>query len=157
MIISLILYGLSIPNGFNIGFINDGLDYQDLFIFNGINSSAHLFRHNYTISLFIWDKESSLFEMTANFTNIHFTWPNILNGDVMSNISEVIEYNNSIYNHYTFFDPIPVVENALLYSKQYEQSYEIIFGAALLFLLGVFSPETAKFIKTRYTSRNGVI
>ena len=89
---------------FTVNFHVSPEDKQDYFMFSGPNSTAHLFRENHTICLYLeTGRERTLSRSRISGPTFTFTWSGkMVNNEVMSNSSNLDVW----FDAYTFFSPV---------------------------------------------------
>ncbi len=103
-----LIFSLVSTLSFTLDWELSGDEQQDFFIFNGLNSSAHLFLRNNSLSLYIQYKNSF---STLNYQNppriFTFSWPEYsINGENMSVIKYESNTTKATFSEFTFLSPI---------------------------------------------------
>ena len=137
---------------FTIDFYNSNEFYQDFFLFNGANSSAHLYRENDTLILYL--NQLNDFEI-YNFYNIPyyftFSWVNFtVNGIEMQCVKNSTKIKNINFTDYTFCSPIIDIYTSCKHEpvfKTFDKLNEINYGYIVLISLFV-----GIFIKSKFIS-----
>ena len=92
---------------FHVQFSLDSNYMQDFFIFQGGNSTAHLYRNNETVSLYWRDIEGFELYQTNIFSKLEFTWKGFqINGTDMKLIKSTGNTSMDYLNEFTFISPI---------------------------------------------------
>ena len=101
------LYTLLTGLCFTVKFDLDGNSKQDYFVFNGPNTTAHLFRENSTLKLVFHLNSSFNWYQTSNLTNpFKFTWDGFrVNDKTMKLVKSSGNLTNFHFNGYTFISP----------------------------------------------------
>ena len=91
---------------FIVKFLINADEEQDFFLFDGVNSSAYLYRNNHTVFLYL-SKESNLEIYKADILNrLEFSWLGFkVNGTEMEKIKSTGELDVE-FNAFTFISPI---------------------------------------------------
>ena len=80
---------------------------QDLFFFQGRNSSAYLYRNNNTVSLYLSNNRSFEIYQTDILNQLDFSWRGYkVNGTDMKRIKSSGSTDMSDLNEFTFLSPI---------------------------------------------------
>ena len=92
---------------FTVKFDLDGNSKQDYFIFDGSDTSAHLFRENSTLTLVFQSNHTFQRYQTSNLTNpFTFAWDEFrVNDKKMKLIKSTGNLTNFQFNGYTFISP----------------------------------------------------
>ena len=92
---------------FTVKFDFDENSKQHYFIFDGPDTSAHLFRENSTLTLVFQSNSSYSRYQTSNLTNpFQFTWDGVrVNDKTMKLVKSVGNLTNFQFNGYTFLSP----------------------------------------------------
>lgn len=92
---------------FTVKFDFDEHSKQDYFIFNGPDTTAHLFRKNSTLELVLQSNSSFSRYQTSNLTNpFTFTWDGFrVNDKTMKLVKSTGNLTNRNFNGYTFMSP----------------------------------------------------
>ena len=92
---------------FNVQFSLDSNYMQDFFIFQGGNSSAHLYRNNETVSLNLRDDEGFELYETNILNKLEFTWKGFqINGTDMKLIKSTGNTRMDYLNEFIFISPV---------------------------------------------------
>ena len=157
MNISLIFTSLSLLS-FEIKFQFDNVDHQDLFIFSGDNTSAHLFRSNDSVILYLRNSKSFEIYESTHLSPITFEWKDyMINGEqmVLSRSQGSIIKDN--YQDFVFISPIfefdenGSIAEPILNFKFEDLNYGylliIVFGVGIALhpnLIGYVGPEISR-------------
>ncbi len=100
------LYAVLTGLCFTVKFDFDDTSKQDYFIFDG-DTTAHLFRQNTTLNLWIQSNSNVNHYQTSNLTNpFKFTWEGfIVDGKPMNLVKSLGDLTNFRFNGYTFISP----------------------------------------------------
>ena len=80
---------------------------QDFFIFQGGNSTAHLYRNNETVSLYLRDDKGFELYQTNILNKLEFSWRGFqINGTDMKLIKSTGNTSMDYLNEFTFISPI---------------------------------------------------
>ena len=92
---------------FTVKFDFDENSKQDYFVFNGFNTTAHLFRENSTLMLELQSNSSISSYQTSKLTNpFQFTWEGFrVNDKAMKFVKSVGNITNIQFHGYTFISP----------------------------------------------------
>ena len=92
---------------FHVQFSLDSNYMQDFFIFQGGNSTAHLYRNNETVSLYLRDDERFELYQTNILNKLEFSWRGFqINGTDMKLIKSTGNTSMDYLNEFTFISPI---------------------------------------------------
>ena len=93
---------------FHVVFFLNSYSIQDMFFFEGGNSSAHLYRNNNTVSLYVRNNRSFEIYQTEILNQLNFSWRGYkVNGTDMKRIkSSGSTENMNDLNEFTFLSPI---------------------------------------------------
>ena len=92
---------------FNVQFSLDSNYMQDFFIFQGGNSSAHLYRNNKTVFLYLHDDKGFQLYQTNILKELEFTWKGFqINGSGMKLIKSTGNTSMDYLNEFIFISPI---------------------------------------------------
>ena len=92
---------------FHVQFSLDSNYMQDFFIFQGGNSTAHLYRNNETVSLYLRDDEGFELYQTNILSKLEFTWKGFqINGTDMKLIKSTGNTSMDYLNEFIFISPI---------------------------------------------------
>ncbi len=102
-----LLFGLVSALSFQIQFIVNHDETQNYFYFSGENETAHLFRENNTVTLYLAkDLNFTIYEADI-LSTLSFTWEDFkINGIAMTLVRENGNVDNSRYNTFTFLSPM---------------------------------------------------
>ena len=102
-----LLFRLVATLSFSIKFNIDTNNKQDFFIFNGENTTAHLFRENETLNLFIRTNSSfKRYEISNITTKFEFSWNEFkVDGRKMEIVKSHGQLDELQFNGYTFLSP----------------------------------------------------
>ncbi len=102
-----LLFGLVSALAFQIQFIVNHNEKQDYFYFSGENETAHLFRENNTVTLYLAkDFNFTVYEADI-LSTLSFVWEDFkVNGIAMTRVRENGNVDNSRYNNFTFLSPL---------------------------------------------------
>lgn len=101
-----LLFALVGSLNFTVNFdVYDG-EAQDYFIFEGLNSSAHLYRQNYTVYLYVRDFNNYETYQTDVIDRVEFSWIGfkINNTKMEERLNKA--FSNVEFNSFTFISPI---------------------------------------------------
>ena len=92
---------------FHVQFSLDSNYMQDFFIFQGGNSTAHLYRNNETVSLYLRDEKGFELYQTNILNKLEFSWRGFqINGTDMKLIKSTGNTSMDYLNEFTFISPI---------------------------------------------------
>ena len=92
---------------FLVIFLLNSYSMQDLFFFQGRNSSAYLYRNNNTVSLYVRNNRSFEIYQTEILNQLNFSWRGYkVNGTDMKRIKSSGSTDLSDLNEFTFLSPI---------------------------------------------------
>ena len=92
---------------FYVVFLLNSYSMQDLFFFQGSNSSAYLYRNNNTVSLYLGNNRSFEIYQTDILNQLDFSWRGYkVNGTDMKRIKSSGSTDMSDLNEFTFLSPI---------------------------------------------------
>ena len=92
---------------FHVQFSLDSNYMQDFFIFQGGNSTAHLYRNNETVSLYLRDEKGFELYQTNILNKLEFSWKGFqINGTDMKLIKSTGNTSMDYLNEFTFISPI---------------------------------------------------
>ena len=92
---------------FHVQFSLDSNYMQDFFIFQGGNSTAHLYRNNETVSLYLRDDERFELYQTNILNKLEFTWKGFqINGTDMKLIKSTGNTSMDYLNEFIFISPV---------------------------------------------------
>ena len=92
---------------FHVQFSLDSNYMQDFFIFQGGNSTAHLYRNNETVSLYLRDDERFELYQTNILNKLEFSWRGFqINGTDMKLIKSTGNTSMDYLNEFIFISPI---------------------------------------------------
>ena len=92
---------------FHVQFSLDLNYMQDFFIFQGGNSTAHLYRNNETVSLYLRDEKGFELYQTNILNKLEFSWRGFqINGTDMKLIKSTGNTSMDYLNEFTFISPI---------------------------------------------------
>ena len=92
---------------FHVIFLLNSYSMQDLFFFQGRNSSAYLYRNNNTVSLYLGNNRSFEIYQTDISNQLDFSWRGYkVNGTDMKRIKSTGNTDLSDLNEFTFLSPI---------------------------------------------------
>lgn len=139
MNISLLLTTLSLLS-FEIKFQFNDVDHQDFFIFDGFNTTAHLFRRNDSVLLYLTNNSSFEIYKSVPSSPINFKWEDYMINDkemeLLRSQGHIISYE---YRNFVFLSPLtgfydndPIPEPILDFKFG-----DINYGYVLLIVLGV--------------------
>ena len=91
---------------FVIIFLISADEKQDFFLFEGVNTTAHLYRHNETIYLYMNDERKAAYYQTDVGSVLEFSWKGFkVNGTEMVKVKSDGEFPLD-FNTFTFISPI---------------------------------------------------
>ena len=132
-----VLFALAANLNFTINFLIDSQITQDFFIFEGEDSSAHLYRENDTIKLYLQYMNKSELYIQEIKDTLEFSWEGYkINGTKMKKIKGDGELNPQ-FTAFTFSSPIlsvePLNERAVLSLPNSSNiNYGYVVGIVLL-------------------------
>ncbi|MCP4458323.1 MAG: hypothetical protein GY816_09930 [Cytophagales bacterium] len=132
-----LLFGLVSALSFHIQFIVTHDERQDYFYFSGENETAHLFRENNTVTLYLAkDLNFSIYE--ADFLGtLSFTWEDFkINGIAMTLVRANGNVESSKYNTFTFLSPM-IHEPLLVCSTQPVMTFKSINYGYLIAIVSI--------------------
>ena len=92
---------------FHVQFSLDSNYMQDFFIFQGGNSTAHLYRNNETVSLYLRDEKGFELYQTNILNKLEFSWKGFqINGTDMKLIKSTGNTSMDYLNEFIFISPI---------------------------------------------------
>ena len=92
---------------FQVRFSLNSYNTQDFFIFQGEYSSAHLYRNNETLSLYLRDDSDFELYQTNILTELEFSWRGFkVNGTDMLKIKSTGSTDMDDLNEFTFLSPV---------------------------------------------------
>ena len=92
---------------FHVQFSLDSNYMQDFFIFQGGNSTAHLYRNNETVTLYLRDDKGFELYQTNILNKLEFSWRGFqINGTDMKLIKSTGNTSMDYLNEFTFISPI---------------------------------------------------
>ena len=103
-----LLFAVLTSFSFILKFSVDSSEKQDFFLFNGVNTSAHLYRENTSIYLYLAKEHNISIYNASLFSNyIEFSWDDfVLNNVKMELMRAAGEVSNLNFNAFTFTSPI---------------------------------------------------
>lgn len=142
---------------FNLTFELTSNHNQDFFIFDGLNSSAHLYRDNETIYLYLYNNNEFELYQTTILNKIQFSWVDFkVNGTAMKKVKSTKTTDMNDLEQFTFLSPLldfqpyivmdpslsninqTVKENEIMHSlKLKEINYGYIAGIILIFAIAL--------------------
>ena len=100
---------------FHVQFSLDSNYMQDFFIFQGGNSSAHLYRNNKTVSLYLRDEKGFELYQTNILKELEFTWKGFqINGSDMKLIKSTGNTSMDYLNEFIFISPIIDIQPGIM-------------------------------------------
>ena len=100
---------------FHVQFTLDSKYMQDFFIFQGGNSSAHLYRNNKTVSLYLHDDKGFQLYQTNILKELEFTWKGFqINGSDMKLIKSTGNTSMDYLNEFIFISPIIDIQPGIM-------------------------------------------
>ena len=88
---------------------------QDFFIFQGGNSTAHLYRNNETVSLYLRDDEGFELYQTNILNKLEFSWKGFqINGTDMKLIKSTGNTSMDYLNEFIFISPIIDIQPGIM-------------------------------------------
>ena len=124
---------------------------QDLFIFNGVNDSAHFFKENKTFYLYLSQGTNiSIYEMTSFAETVIFSWQKfLLNDKEMKLVQSVGSVRNQSFDSFTFLSPMTsVVDNCTDIGSLEMKSTNYWYVIAIVFIGGFILETTGISLKT---------
>ena len=136
------LYSMIVSLCFTVKFDVNNDSRQDYFIFHGNDTSAHLYRQNQTLKLFLKSNTSYSFYESSNITNqFVFEWIGYkINNNKMQAVRSEGDLNLLGLDSYTFISPTFnfVKEEVISVSEGlWIQNRDINYGFFVLIVLGV--------------------
>ena len=140
-----ILFQLIGNLNFNLSFELSQSVTQDFFIFNGLNSSAHLYRVNKDIYLLLYQNDQFERYQSSVLSKLHFSWVDFsFNGTCMKKVKSTGDINMTDLNQFTFLSPVldfqPHISTELEPMQSIKLSdvnYGYIAGLMLIFALAI--------------------
>ena len=100
------LFGIVGSLNFIITFLLNEKDRQDFFMFEGVDSTAHLHRYNHTIYLQLNNRTTTMLYKTDIKNMLEFSWPGFkVNGSEMEKVGSSEAFPLT-FNTFTFLTPI---------------------------------------------------
>ena len=100
---------------FHVQFSLDSNYMQDFFIFQGGNSTAHLYRNNETVSLYLRDDERFELYQTNILNKVEFSWKSFqINGTDMKLIKSTGNTSMHYLNEFIFISPIIDIQPGIM-------------------------------------------
>ena len=125
--------------------------YQDFFLFNGVEESAHFFRNNATFSLFIEQGENqSLYELSSSSESVIFSWERfMINGEEMKHVRAVGNVKNNNFHSYSFMSPLTSVhfDDSIQVKPLMKNSLNYWYIVAIIFIGGFILETTGVSLK----------
>ena len=92
---------------FHVQFSLHSHNMQDFFIFQGGNSSAHLYGNNGTVSLYLRDNKGFQLYQSSILNKLEFSWRGFkVNGTAMEMVKSTGSTNMDDLNEFTFISPV---------------------------------------------------
>ena len=137
-----LLFTLVASLSFSIKFNIDTNNKQDFFIFNGENTTAHLFRENETLNLFLQTNSSfKLYQISNITTKFVFSWDEFM---VDERQMEIVRSHGQLdelqFNGYTFLSPwldVPYCQMVEDHQDLVYRESEIKYGLIALIALAM--------------------
>ena len=124
---------------------------QDLFLFNGVEESAHFFRDNTTFSLFIEQGENqSLYELSSSSKSVIFSWERFkINGEEMKHVRAVGSVKKNNFHSYSFLSPLTSVhfDDSIQAKPLMTNSFNYWYIVAIIFIGGFILETTGVSLK----------
>ena len=100
---------------FNVQFSLDSNYMQDFFIFQGGNSSTHLYRNNEKVSLYLRDEKGFELYQTNILNKLEFSWKGFqINGTDMKLIKSTGNTSMDYLNEFIFISPIIDIQPGIM-------------------------------------------
>ena len=155
------LFGIVGNLNFIITFLLNENDHQDFFMFDGVNSAAHLHRYNHTIYLQLNNGTTTMLYKTDIDNMLEFSWTGFkVNGTEMAKVGSDVTFPMT-FNTFTFLTPLVAfsclnisnAEKSMVFRNVMNTNYGYIVGIVLLVAI-VFDikPKTWNFISKVFNS-----
>ena len=134
------LFGIVGNLNFIITFLLDEKDQQDFFLFDGVDSAAHLYRYNKTIYLQLNNGTTTMLYKTDIENMLEFSWTGFkVNGTEMVKVGSNVTFPMT-FNTFTFLTPlvsfsclnISNAEKSMTFQNAMNTNYGYIVGIVLL-------------------------
>ena len=134
---SLIFYLVSELN-FTLDFLV-AQPHADLFIFNGNDSSAHLYVVNGTVRLQIYQEGGLIsWKKDINESILRYSWPNVVNGENMDLIHNETDIQGITFYEFVFLNPFMMVESDLCITENKKVLHELYVIVVVMSLMIYF-------------------
>ena len=155
------VYTLVTSLAFTVVFdVNDNQK-QNYFIFDGEEATAHLFRENRTLTLYLSHRDNYAIYQTSNInSSITFSWEGyLLNGMIMNKTNHNGSLGSLVFDGFTFLSPhIDILETCVISESCPESLFQyegtryglvtlIVLGIGLLLKFDTISPKLRALIR----------
>ena len=159
------IFALATSLSFTVVFDVNNSYNQNYFVFNGDETSAHLFRKNDTVTLYLYDRDSYVIYQSSNITSsFMFSWEGYQINNMNMNKTS---YNGSLgsleFDGFTFLSPHKEILETCYISEpcpepvfqcegtRYDLLTLIVLGIGLLLKFDIISPKLMSIIREAYT------